>query len=104
MARIPFAMARDGIFFQRLGEVSQKSRVPAWAIVAQGAWASVLALSGTFDQISTYAVFATWLFSGVTVSAVFLLRRKMPDAERPYKALGYPFVPLVFILQRFSFE
>ncbi len=98
LARIPFAMARDGLFFRRLGEVNQKSRAPVWAILAQGAWASALALSGTFDQITTYAIFAMWLFSGVTVSAVFALRWKMPDAERPYKTLGYPLVPAVFIL------
>ncbi len=97
-SRIPFAMARDGLFFQRLGEVGSKSRAPVWAIIAQSAWGCVLALSGTFDQITTYTIFALWLFFGVTVSAVFVLRRKMPDAERPYKTLGYPLVPLLFIL------
>ncbi len=97
-ARIPFAMAQDGLFFKRMGEVSQGSRVPMWAIIFQSAWASVLALSGTFDQISTYTIFALWLFFGLTVSAVFVLRRKMPDAVRPYRTLGYPLVPLVFIL------
>lgn len=97
-ARIPFAMARDGLFFQRMGKVSSKSRAPVWAIIAQSAWGCVLALSGTFDQITTYTIFALWLFFGVTVSAVFVLRRKMPDVERPYKTLGYPLVPLLFIL------
>jgi APA family basic amino acid/polyamine antiporter len=97
-ARIPFAMARDGLFFQRVGQVSQRSRAPVWAIIVQGACASVLALSGTFDQITTYVIFALWLFAGVTVSAVFVLRRKMPEIERPYKALGYPLVPVLFIL------
>jgi APA family basic amino acid/polyamine antiporter len=98
LARIPFAMARDGLFFARLSEVHPQSRAPVWAILAQSAWASVVALSGTFDQITTYATFAMWLFFGVTVSAVFVLRRKMPEAERPYQTLGYPLVPLVFIL------
>lgn len=97
-ARVPFAMARNGLFFQRLGEVNAKSRAPVWAIIAQSAWGCVLALSGTFDQITTYTVFALWLFFGVTVGAVFVLRRKMPNAERPYKTLGYPLVPLLFIL------
>ena len=97
-ARIPFAMARDGLFFRRAGEVSPKSRAPVWAIVAQSAWGCVLALSGTFDQISTYVIFALWLFFGVTVSAVFVLRWKMPDVARPYKTLGYPLVPALFIL------
>jgi APA family basic amino acid/polyamine antiporter len=97
-ARIPFAMARDGLFFKRMGEVSRGSRVPVWAIIFQGVWASVLALSGTFDQITTYAIFALWLFFGVTASTVFVLRRKLPDAVRPYRTLGYPFVPFIFIL------
>jgi APA family basic amino acid/polyamine antiporter len=97
-ARIPFAMARDGLFFKRMGEVNKSSRVPVWAIIFQGAWASVLALSGTFDQITTYTIFALWLFFGVTASSVFVLRRKMPDAERPYRTLGYPVVPFLFIL------
>ncbi|MDQ3906766.1 MAG: amino acid permease [Acidobacteriota bacterium] len=96
-SRIPFAMARDRLFFRRLGDVN-KSRVPAWAIAFQGAWASVLALSGTFDQITTYTIFALWVFFGVTASTVFVLRRKMPDADRPYRTLGYPVVPLAFIL------
>lgn len=97
-ARIPYAMARDGLFFKRMGQVSREGRVPVWAIIFQGAWASALALSGTFDQITTYSIFALWLFFGVTASTVFVLRRKMPDAKRPYRTLGYPLVPFVFIL------
>jgi APA family basic amino acid/polyamine antiporter len=97
-ARVPFAMARDGLFPRRVGEVGAKSRAPVRAIVAQSAWGCVLALSGTFDQITTYVIFALWLFFGVTVAAVFVLRRKMPDAERPYKTPGYPLVPALFIL------
>ena len=97
-ARIPFAMARAGLFFKRLGEVNAKSKAPVWAIIAQSSWGCVLALSGTFDQITTYVIFALWLFVGVTVSALFVLRRTMPNAERPYKALGYPVLPLLFIL------
>jgi len=97
-ARIPFAMARAGLFFRRVGEVNSKSKAPVWAIIAQSAWGCVLALSGTFDQITTYTIFALWLFFGVTVSAVFVLRRKMPNAPRPYKTVGYPFVPVLFVL------
>jgi APA family basic amino acid/polyamine antiporter len=97
-ARIPFAMARAGLFFKRLSQVSEKSKAPVWAIIAQSAWGCVLALSGTFDQITFYVIFALWLFAGVTVGSLFVLRRKMPDAARPYKALGYPAVPLLFIL------
>lgn len=98
LSRIPFAMARDGLFLRRVGEVSAKSRAPVWAIIAQSGWGCVLALSGTFDQISTYVIFALWLFFGVTVSTVFVLRRKVPAAQRPYRTLGYPLVPLLFIL------
>jgi APA family basic amino acid/polyamine antiporter len=97
-SRIPFAMAQDGLFFRKLGTVNKTGRVPAWAIIAQGAWACVLALSGTFDQLTTYSIFALWVFVGVTAASVFVLRRKMPDAPRPYRTLGYPVVPLVFIL------
>jgi APA family basic amino acid/polyamine antiporter len=97
-ARIPFAMARSGLFFKRVGDVNSKSKAPVWAIFIQSTWGCVLALSGTFDQITTYTMFALWLFFGVTVSAVFKLRRTMPNAERPYKTLGYPVVPVLFIL------
>src|SRR5581483_11470248 len=97
-ARIPFAMARDGLFIRRVGEVTAKNRAPVHAIIAQSGWGCVLALSGTFDQITTYTIFALWLFFGVTVSAVFVLRRKMPNVERPYKTLGYPVMPVLFIL------
>jgi APA family basic amino acid/polyamine antiporter len=96
-SRIPYAMAREGLFFKRMGEVSARGRVPVWAIIFQGAWACVLALSGTFDQLTVYSIFALWVFFGVTAAAVFVLRRKMPDAPRPYRVLGYPVVPLVFI-------
>jgi APA family basic amino acid/polyamine antiporter len=97
-ARIPFAMARDGLFFPRIAELHPQRRVPVWSITIQGVWASVLALSGTFDQITTYVIFALWLFFGVTVSTVFTLRRKLPQVERPYRTLGYPVLPLVFVL------
>lgn len=97
-ARVPYAMARDGLFFSRLAEVSKKSRVPVWAIAAQALWACVLALSGTFDQLTDFAVFALWMFFALTTAAVFVLRRKLPEAARPYRTIGYPVVPLAFIM------
>lgn len=97
-ARIPFAMARDGLFFPRFAELNRQTAVPVAAIVLQAAWASVLAISGTFDQLTDYVVFAGWIFYAATTAAVFVLRKKMPDAPRPYRALGYPVVPLVFVL------
>jgi len=97
-ARVPYAMARDGLFFRRLGELNSRSRVPVWSIVTQGIWASVLAVSGTFDQLTDYVIFASWIFYGLTTSSIFVLRRKMPEVPRPYRTLGYPIVPLCFVL------
>lgn len=97
-ARVPFAMARDGLFFGGLANLSEKSNVPANAIWFQGIWACVLALSGTFDQISTSAIFAVWLFTGLVGSSLFVLRRKMPAAPRRYRAIGYPVVPALFVV------
>ncbi|HTG98712.1 MAG TPA: amino acid permease [Vicinamibacterales bacterium] len=97
-ARVPYAMARDGVFFSRVALLSHRTRVPVYALLLQAVWASVLAISGTFDQLSDYVIFASWIFYGLVTSSVFVLRRKMPDAPRPYKTLGYPIVPLVFVL------
>ena len=97
-ARIPFAMARDGLFFSRFGELSKQTSVPVAAIILQATWASVLAISGTFDQLTDYVVFAGWIFYAATTAAVFVLRKKMPDAPRPYRTLGYPVVPMLFVL------
>jgi basic amino acid/polyamine antiporter, APA family len=97
-ARVPFAMARDGLFFSRFSAVSSGSRVPVWSIVIQAMWSSVLALSGSYDQLTDYVIFASWIFYGMTTSAVFVLRRKLPDMPRPYKTLGYPVIPLIFVL------
>lgn len=100
-ARVPFAMARDGLFFSRFSEVNAGSHVPVWSIIIQAVWASVLAVSGSYDQLTDYVIFASWIFYGMTTSAVFVLRRKMPDAPRPYKTLGYPVIPVVFVMVAF---
>src|SRR5262249_22403077 len=97
-ARVPYAMARDGVFFASQAKLSRNTRVPVIAIMIQAVWSSVLALSGTFDQLTDCLLFASWIFYGLVTSSVFVLRRKMPDAERPYKTLGYPLMPLVFVL------
>jgi len=97
-SRIPFAMARDGLFFKALGSLSVRSHVPAKAILAQAFWASVLALSGSYDVLTDSAVFALWLGYGLSTGALFVFRRTMPDAPRPYRAFGYPFVPLLFLV------
>lgn len=97
-ARVPYAMAENGLFPKSQAKLTEKTNVPARAIMLQAVWASIIALMGTFDQITNYAVFAMWIFYILTTSAVFVLRRKMPDAERPYRTLGYPLTPLIFIL------
>ena len=97
-ARIPFAMARDGIFFQSLARVSRKTHVPVIALIVQAVWAAVLALSGTFDQLTDLAIFAFWLFYGMVTAAVFVFRRREPDTPRPYRTWGYPVVPALFVL------
>jgi APA family basic amino acid/polyamine antiporter len=97
-ARIPYAMARDGVFFQSLARVSKGTRVPIIALIVQAVWAGVLALSGTFDQLTDLAIFAFWLFYGMVTAAVFVFRKREPDAPRPYKTWGYPVVPALFVL------
>jgi len=96
-ARVPYAMARDGVFFSKVGILSQRTHVPVYALLLQAIWASVLAISGTFDQLTDYVIFASWIFYGLVTSAVFVLRFRAPDMPRPYRTLGYPLVPLVFV-------
>jgi APA family basic amino acid/polyamine antiporter len=97
-ARIPYAMARDGIFFQQLARVSRKTSVPVFALIVQGFWAGILALSGTFDQLTDLAIFAFWLFYGMVAAAVFVFRWREPNATRPYRTWGYPVIPALFVL------
>lgn len=97
-ARVPYAMARDGLFFKKLGSLSNNTQVPVWSIIVQGIVSILLALSGTFDQLTDYVVFASWIFYAMVTGVVFVLRKKLPDAPRSYKTLGYPVVPLVFII------
>ncbi|HEY7529595.1 MAG TPA: amino acid permease [Gemmatimonadota bacterium] len=96
--RIYLAMARDGLFFRALSSVNPRTRVPARSLWAQCALASLLALSGTYEQLYTYVTFAVVLFQGATGAAVFVLRRKLPHAPRPYRVWGYPLVPALFVL------
>jgi APA family basic amino acid/polyamine antiporter len=97
-SRVPYAMARDGLFFRGLGRLSPRSNVPARAIVAQAAWGSVLALSGSYDALTDSVIFASWLFYGLSTGSLFVFRRTMPEAPRPYRALGYPVVPVIFLI------
>jgi len=95
--RVYFAMSRDQLFLKRAGTLN-KSNAPGNSLIWQGIWASVLVLSGTFDQLTDMIIFAVFFFYGATSLGVFILRRKMPDAPRPYKVWGYPIVPAIFIL------
>lgn len=97
-ARIPFRLAEERLLPSALATLTPNTRVPIWSVVVQGVWASLLALSGSFDALTDYVIFGSWIFYGLTISAVFVLRRTMPDAERPYRAWGYPVVPALFLL------
>jgi len=95
-ARIYFAQAHDGLFFQAVGRVHRRFETPHVSIVVQGIWVSVLALSGTYEILFSYVVFAAWIFYGLAVIGVLVLRRKAPNVPRPYKMWGYPVTPLLF--------
>jgi len=96
--RVFYAMARDGLFFKRFADVHPRLLTPHISILATGVWAAVLSVTGTFEQLATYVVFGQWIFFGLTVAAVMVLRRKRPDLPRPYRTWGYPVTPIVFVL------
>lgn len=96
-ARVYYAMAKDNLFFTRTGRLNQKG-VPAFGLWVQAIWSILLCLTGTYSQLLDYVVFAALLFFVLTISAIFVLRKKHPDWERPYKAFGYPVIPALYIL------
>ena len=96
--RVYYAMAHDGLFFRRLTEVHRTYGTPAVAIISSCAWAIVLALSGTFEQLLTYVVFIGWIFYALGAAAVIALRIKRPLAARPFRVPLYPFTPLLFVV------
>jgi len=102
-ARVQFAMARTKLFFVSLGKVHPKFATPHVSLVVQGIWSSVLVLSGSFDTITDYVIFASWLFYMLGAFGVFVLRKKMPDVKRPYKVWGYPYTPAIFVIFSFLF-
>ena len=96
--RVYFAMAKDGVFFRRVGEIHPRFQTPMFAILLQSTWALVLILFwGTFNELISYVVFTDWIFFGLTAFAVFVLRRTRPGTARPYRTLGYPITPLIFV-------
>jgi APA family basic amino acid/polyamine antiporter len=96
-ARIPFAQAQDGLFFARFGKVHPRFQTPASAIAWGGVWTALLVLTGSYDTLYSYSIVAAWIFYTMTVAAVFVLRRKMPDAPRPYRMWGYPYTLWSFV-------
>ena len=96
-ARVYWAMARDGLFFRKAGTLSARG-VPAWALLVQAVWISVLCLSGTYGQLLDYVIFAALVFYALTTIGLFVLRAKRPNAERPYRAIGYPVLPALYVV------
>jgi APA family basic amino acid/polyamine antiporter len=97
-ARINYAMAKDKLFFSLAAKVHPKFKSPANALMIQCVWACLLTFTGTFNQLITYIIFASWIFYGMSAGAVIILRRKLPELERPYKTPLYPWIPIIFIL------
>jgi APA family basic amino acid/polyamine antiporter len=102
-ARVSFAMAQEKQFFQSVGKVHPRFQTPGNALWLHGIWTSVLVLSGSFDMLTDMLIFVSWFFYGMSALGIFILRYKMPLAERPYKVWGYPFVPAVFVVFTFFF-
>ena len=97
-ARVYYAMAEDGVFFRALAKVNPRWHTPVWSLLLQGIWSVALVLSGRYEQLFTYVMFMMVLSYVLTVFAVFILRRKMPDAHRPYRCTGYPWLPALYVL------
>ena len=96
--RVYYAMAADCAFFPQVARLHPKYRTPSLAIVLQSTWAIALTLTGTYGQLLDYVVFADWIFFGLTVASVFVFRRTMPDAPRPFRTWGYPITPALFVI------
>jgi basic amino acid/polyamine antiporter, APA family len=97
-ARVYLAMAQDGVFFQRMAQIHPKWRTPAFSLIGQGIWSALLTASGRYDQLYTYVIYGMVLSYTLTVIGMFVLRWKRPDAPRPYRCTGYPWVPAIYVL------
>ena len=97
-ARVPYALSRGGYFFAPFARVNAAHHTPGVAIMGLSVWGMIVVLSGTYDQLVDYVIFASWILYGMTAATVLVLRRKRPDLARPYKTLGYPVVPVLFVI------
>ena len=97
-SRLYFAQARDGLFFRKAAEIHPRFGTPSFSILFQGTWSAILALSGSYEMLIAYALFAMWTFHAMAVFAVLILRRRYPDRARPYRMWGYPITPMLFVL------
>jgi APA family basic amino acid/polyamine antiporter len=96
-ARIPFAQARDGLFFSSFGRIHPRFQTPAFAIAMQALWTCLLIVTGSYQSLSSYTIISAWVFYTMSVGAVWVLRRKLPSAPRPYRMWGYPLTLWMFI-------
>jgi APA family basic amino acid/polyamine antiporter len=97
-SRVPYAMARDGLFFRRMSHINQQFRTPGACIVLLGIVSSIILLSGRYDELATLVIFPSWILYGMTAASVIVLRIKRPEMNRPYRVPGYPLVPIFFVL------
>ncbi|MFL6352794.1 MAG: APC family permease [Bryobacteraceae bacterium] len=95
-ARVPYAMARDGLFFRYAARVDPKYKTPGHAVIMLCLWSCIVVLSGWFDDLYNFVIFGSWILYGMTALSVIVLRRKRPDLARPYRVIGYPLVPVLF--------
>ncbi len=102
-ARVYYAIAKDGLFFSQMATINSKG-VPANALILQCVWACILCLSGSYGDLLDYVMFAVVLFYILTIGGIFILRKKMPDVPRPYKALAYPFLPALYLVLTLTFN
>ncbi len=96
-ARVYYTMAKDGLFFENAGKLNQNG-VPGWGLWIQCVWASVLCLTGRYGDLLNYVIFVVLIFYALTIAAIFILRKKYPDMDRPYKAIGYPVIPFLYVV------
>ena len=101
-SRVPYAMARDGLFFRSFSSVHPHFRTPGVSILGLSAWSALILLSGRYKQLYTCVIFASWILYGMTTASVIVLRRKLPNMPRPYRTWGYPVVPVLFVLSALS--